>query len=136
MTAAKKTGKPAAAKKRGSKSIVNRAIVRVITPGTLTEERLLDSRRANWLLSLFPGPAEVGLAWADISTGDLWLGQVTPEGLADELARIAPAEVLGPEGAGHADLPRAAFDTVRCTTRFPASRRYSTRVPSGSTVAV
>ncbi|WP_374390218.1 DNA mismatch repair protein MutS, partial [Sandaracinobacter sp.] len=123
---AEQTEDPAAAKKRGSKSIVNRAIVRVITPGTLTEERLLDGRRANWLLSLFPGPAEVGLAWADISTGDLWLGQVTPEGLADELARIAPAEVLGPEGAGHADLPRAAFDSQAAERRLAARLGVST----------
>ena len=123
---AEQTEDPAEAKKRGSKSIVNRAIVRVITPGTLTEERLLDGRRANWLLSLFPGPAEVGLAWADISTGDLWLGAVLPSALADEIARIGPAEVLAPEGAGHAELPRAAFDSVAAEKRLAARLGVST----------
>ena len=128
---AEQTEDPAEAKKRGSKSIVNRAIVRVITPGTLTEERLLDGRRANWLLSLFPrpaesGPADVGLAWADISTGDLWLGAVLPSALADEIARIGPAEVLAPEGAGHAELPRAAFDSVAAEKRLAARLGVST----------
>ena len=111
---AEQTEDPAAAKKRGSKAIVNRAIVRVITPGTLTEERLLEGRRANWLLSVFEGAGEAGLAWADISTGELWLGAVPLGALADEIARIGPAELLVPEGAGQrgTELPKAAFDSV------------------------
>ncbi len=110
---AEQTEDPAAAKARGSKAIVNRAVVRVITPGTLTEERLLEGRRANWLLACFPGPDEAGLAWADISTGELWLGAVPAAGLADEIARIGPAEMLSPEGAGLGTaLPRAAFDSA------------------------
>jgi DNA mismatch repair protein MutS len=109
---------PAAAKKRGSKSIVARAIVRVITPGTLTEDRLLEGRRANWLMAVFPGPhasAPAGLAWADISTGDLWLGEAAPATLADERARLQPAELLAPEGDAPPDaipLPRRSFDSA------------------------
>jgi DNA mismatch repair protein MutS len=103
---------PAEAKKRGAKSVVKREIVRVMTPGTLTEERLLEGRRANWLLAAFPSGAETGLAWADISTGDLLLGSVPSAALADELARIAPAETLWPEGAGQAtELPVSRFDS-------------------------
>ncbi len=103
---------PAEAKKRGSKSVVKREIVRVMTPGTLTEERLLEGRRANWLLAAFPAGAETGLAWADISTGDLLLAAVPAAALADELARIAPAETLWPEGAGAGtELPVARFDS-------------------------
>jgi DNA mismatch repair protein MutS len=110
---AEQTEDPAAAKKRGSKAIVNRAVVRVITPGTLTEERLLEGRRANWLLSVFEGAGEVGLAWADISTGELWLGAVPEAGLADEIARIGPAEILSPEGTARGtELPRGAFDSA------------------------
>jgi DNA mismatch repair protein MutS len=88
--------------------------VATITPGTLTEERLLEGRRANWLLSVFEGAAEVGLAWADISTGELWLAAVPAGALADEIARIGPAEVLVPEGAGQrgTELPKAAFDSA------------------------
>lgn len=103
---------PAEAKKRGAKSVVKREIVRVITPGTLTEERLLESRRANWLLAAFPAGVETGLAWADISTGDLHLAAVPSAALADELARIAPAETLWPEGEGKGtELPLARFDS-------------------------
>lgn len=105
---------PAAARKRGSKAIVRRDIVRVITPGTLTDERLLDGRRPNWLLSAFPAPDGLGLAWADISTGDLHLAAITRADLADTLARIAPAEILWPEGEGPAGataIPPRAFDS-------------------------
>ncbi len=93
---------PAAARARGSKAIVKRAIVRVVTPGTLTEERLLDGRRANWLWAGFPEPggAGVGMAWADISTGALWLGEAAPSRAEDERARLAPAETLWPDGRG------------------------------------
>jgi len=115
---AEQTEDPATAKKRGSKSIVNRAVVRIITPGTLTEERLLDSRRSNWLLAAFPAADAVGLAWADISTGELALAAVPVSALADELARIAPAEALWPEDAapqGATPLPRSRFDSAAAT---------------------
>lgn len=118
---AEQTEDPAAAKKRGSKSIVSRAIVRVITPGTLTEERLLEGRRANWLLSLFPTPIEVGLAWADISTGDLFLASAPPAMLADEIARIGAAETLWPEGEernGGTAIARARFDSAAASRRL------------------
>lgn len=109
---AEQTEDPAEAKKRGSKSVVRREIVRVMTPGTLTEERLLEGRRANWLLAVFPAGAETGLAWADISTGDLLLATVPSASLADELARLSPAETLWPEGSGQGtELPAARFDS-------------------------
>src|SRR5690606_12819683 len=60
---------PAEAKKRGSKAIVRRSVVRVVTPGTLTEEGLLDARAANRLAAVVFFGNDVGLAWADVSTG-------------------------------------------------------------------
>src|ERR671920_1084780 len=66
---AEQTESPAEAKKRGSKSVVNRAIVRVVTAGTLTEEALLDSRASNWLVAVAPVGDRYGLAAADVSTG-------------------------------------------------------------------
>jgi DNA mismatch repair protein MutS len=120
---AEQTEDPKAAKTRGSKSIVNRALVRVITPGTLTEERLLDGRRANWLMAVFPG-AEAGLAWADISTGDLHLAAVPAAAVADELARLAPAELLWPDDsaapAAATHLPRARFDSLEAARKLCA----------------
>jgi DNA mismatch repair protein MutS len=62
---AEQTESPAEAKKRGSKAVVNRAIVRVVTAGTLTEEALLDARSANWLAALAPVGERWGIAAAD-----------------------------------------------------------------------
>src|SRR5579862_643284 len=67
---------PAEAKKRGSKSVVKRDIVRIITPGTLTEDHLLEPRRANYLAALAETGGGIGLAWFDLSTGELWLQPV------------------------------------------------------------
>ena len=61
---------PAEAKKRGGKAPVRRAVVRIVTPGTLTEDTLLDARRHNYLAALAEAGGELGLAWLDLSTGD------------------------------------------------------------------
>src|ERR671916_1868294 len=73
---AEQTESPAEAKKRGSKSVVSRAIVRVVTAGTLTEEALLDSRAANWLVAVARVGERYGLAAADVSTGRFELSSV------------------------------------------------------------
>ena len=88
---------PAEAKKRGSKSVVKRDVVRLVTPGTLTEDDHLDARSANYLAALAMvrhGDIDFALAWADISTGETFVADLPAERLADELARIAPAELL------------------------------------------
>jgi DNA mismatch repair protein MutS len=77
-----------------AKGIVERAVVRVVTPGTLTDEGDLDGGRNNYLLAVLPGRDVVGLAWVDVSTGEFAVADVAPAALADELARIEPAEVL------------------------------------------
>ena len=88
---------PAEAKKRGSKSVVKRDIVRIITPGTLTEDHLLEPRRANYLAALAETGGGVGVAWFDLSTGELWLQSASETGLGATLARIDPGELLVPE---------------------------------------
>jgi DNA mismatch repair protein MutS len=88
---------PAEARKRGGKSVVKRDIVRLITPGTLTEDHLLEPRRANYLAALAEAGGAVGLAWFDLSTGELWLQPAAETGLAAALARIDPGELLVPE---------------------------------------
>jgi len=85
---------PAEAKKRGSKSVVSRAIVRVVTAGTLTEEALLDSRAANWLAAVAKSGERWGIAAADISTGRFELSSVEPAALDAELARLGPSEII------------------------------------------
>lgn len=94
------TEDPAEAKKRGSKSVVKRGVVRLVTPGTLTEDTLLDARRNNWLLSVSRakssngGEPAYGLAWLDISTGEFRVGETDQLRLPAEVVRIEPREIL------------------------------------------
>ena len=88
------TEDPADAKKRGSKAVVRRDVVRLVTPGTLTEETLLDSRAANYLAALGRAGGQYGLAWCDMSTGAFQTMPVAENAIDAELARIAPGELL------------------------------------------
>jgi DNA mismatch repair protein MutS len=87
---------PAEAKKRGAKSPVRRDVIRLVTPGTITEDSLLDAREANILAALGRSGGAFALAWTDMSTGDLGIEAVDREALGPALARLAPREVLAP----------------------------------------
>ena len=92
---AEQTESPAEARKaRGSKTLVERAIIRLVTPGTLTEETLLESSSANWLAAIGRAGDEWAIAAADISTGRFELVGCEPGELAAELARLSPAETI------------------------------------------
>jgi DNA mismatch repair protein MutS len=104
-----------------AKGLVRREVTRVVTPGTLTEDALLDPRRANHLAALCAGPragAAVGLAWVDLSTGAFHAADVAWPQLPDELARIAPAECLTAEGEAER-LPGTLRQAVPQTTVTP-----------------
>jgi DNA mismatch repair protein MutS len=111
---------PAEAKKRGAKSVVNRAIVRVVTAGTLTEEALLDSRSANWLVAVARVGERYGLAAADVSTGRFELGSIPLAALDAELARLGAAEIVAAEPI--ANLPvterKGGFDSLGAERRL------------------
>ncbi|HET7845780.1 MAG TPA: DNA mismatch repair protein MutS [Xanthomonadales bacterium] len=94
-----------------AKGLVERKVVRVVTPGTVTDEALLEQRRDQVLLAIARHGARAGLAWADIGAGRLVLGEVDDEAaLEAELARLAPAEVLAGEDTALDSLPpRAAL---------------------------
>jgi len=114
---------PAEAKKRGHKAVVNRAIVRVVTAGTLTEEALLDSRAANWLVAVAKVGERYGLAAADISTGRFELASIVAGALDAELARLDAAELISPE-------PLPGIEAESWTTGFDslaAERRLKER---------
>jgi DNA mismatch repair protein MutS len=91
---------PTEAKKRGSKSVVKRDVVRVVTPGTLTEDTLLDARRNNYLLAIARARSSAGedsrfaLGWIDISTGEFRIAECERLSLAAEIARIEPGEII------------------------------------------
>jgi DNA mismatch repair protein MutS len=82
-----------------ARGLVRREVTRIVTPGTLVDEGLLDPRRNNFLASVFPEKSGVGLAWLELSTGRFVAAHVEPQNLADELARIQPAECLVPDQA-------------------------------------
>ena len=92
---------PAEAKKRGSKSVVKRDVIRLVTPGTLTEDTLLDARRNNYLLAIArarsSSDAEANrfaLAWIDISTGEFRIAECDRAGLSAEIARLEASEIV------------------------------------------
>jgi DNA mismatch repair protein MutS len=92
---AEQTESPAEARKaRGSKALVDRAIIRLVTPGTLTEETLLESSAANWLAAVGRAGEDWAIAAADISAGRFELVACGPGELAAELARLSPAETI------------------------------------------
>ena len=125
---------PAEARKRGPKAVVRRDVVRLVTPGTLTEETLLDARAHNFLTALFRSPAKQGsepgyaLASLDISTGELIASSVGAGDLSGELARLKPGEVLaGDDLAGDAALRRLIEEAGAALTPCPRAHFDSQR---------
>ena len=114
------TEDPAEAKKRGSKAVVRREVVRLVTPGTLSEDTLLDARGSNILAALVVGlSGDAALAWADVSDGSFHTCAVSPEDLAAEVMALRPSELLLPEtlfadwqdaGLALTPLPSTKFD--------------------------
>lgn len=122
---------PAEAKKRGSKSVVRREIVRLVTPGTLTEEPLLDTRASNYLAALGEAQGTLALAWCDMSTGRFCTMAMSADRVEAELARLAPAELLYPDniqppavaeviGTSTTIMPRHRFDSQKGAERLKA----------------
>ncbi|MGY6634825.1 MAG: DNA mismatch repair protein MutS [Alkalilacustris sp.] len=127
---------PAEAKKRGAKSLVRRDVVRLVTPGTLTEETLLEARRANFLAAHAELRDGAALAWADISTGEVRVMACPTPRLGPELARLAPRELLVADaraeplralaedtGAVLTPLAAASFDSTAAERRLCALYR-------------
>jgi len=81
---------------REAKGLVRREITRIVSPGTVTEELLLEPRESNYLAALWPGE-EAGLAWVELTTGAFWAAVVPRQLLGDQLVRLSPAECLIPE---------------------------------------
>ncbi|KAF0183062.1 MAG: DNA mismatch repair protein MutS [Caulobacteraceae bacterium] len=105
---------PAEAKKRGSKSIVRREVTRVVTPGTITEDSLLESRAANILAAMAFAGDRAALAWADVSTGAFVVRPIRASAAGEELAALQPAELLiadseSARGAGLVEASGAAL---------------------------
>ncbi len=131
------TEDPAEAKKRGYKAVVRREVVRLVTPGTLTEDSLLEAKRNNFLSALarHKGDGTLALAWIDISTGAFSVTSTSSGRLAAELSRIEPSEVIVADslladetlsqtlsecGAAISPLPASRFDSSAGERRLKA----------------
>ncbi len=113
---------PAEAKKRGAKSVVKREVIRLVTPGTITEERLLEPGRARLLVAVQrvragDGRWAYGLAALDLSTGAVSLSEADEAGLAAEIARLEPSEVV----AAQALYDEPAFQRLVADMRLAAT---------------
>ncbi len=114
---------PAEAKRRGNKGPLRREVVRIVTPGTITEETLLDARRNNYLAALADAAGRLALAWHDLSTGELAAEPLEPAAVGAALARLAPGELLVSERVlGRADLAAALADWKARLTPLPNPR--------------
>ncbi len=139
---------PAAARKRGAKAVVRREVVRLVTPGTLTEDALLAPGRSNYLAALAASRSDgFALAWIDISTGEFRLAATAADRLAADLARIAPRELIVPDAlfaaadlqplwrsldAAVTPLPPALFDAASAGERLAAAFAVATLDGFGS----
>jgi DNA mismatch repair protein MutS len=121
---------PAEARKRGAKAVVRRDVVRLVTPGTLTEETLLDAKARNYLCALFLAPGgstaptgqRVALASLDISTGEFEIGEIERADLGGELVRLSPSEVItADEALADADVNRWLSVIGAAATPVPAA---------------
>ncbi|PKP95184.1 MAG: DNA mismatch repair protein MutS [Alphaproteobacteria bacterium HGW-Alphaproteobacteria-14] len=122
---AKREGTPS------SKALVGRAIVRLVTAGTLTEEALLEPRRANVLAALTELRGAIGIAACDVSTGAMVLEECAPEMIGAALARIGPSEVVVPDDWSHGPddtilRPRSSFASDAGTERLKALHAVAT----------
>jgi len=118
---------PAAAKARGAKGPLLRDVVRLVTPGTITEESLLDAGRANFLAAVVQAGARLGVAWADISTGLFETEACDVPGLQALLGRLDPAEILAGEGVALGVYEARRVATGRLALSQPADAAAARR---------
>ena len=113
---------PAEARKRGSKSVVRRDVIRLVTPGTLTEDNLLEPRSANYLVAIsrHKGSGDMAIAWTDISSGDLAVMASASDRLGADLARLDPREIIVADGLLSDPEIAAVLESFGVTGHAPA----------------
>jgi DNA mismatch repair protein MutS len=123
-----------------AKGLVKRDVVRLMTPGTLTDDPLLDGRSDNYLAAVAPGRRGYrGLAWVELSTGACWAMSGTPGQVLEEISRLRPAEVLVPELAGgqehespSASLRRRGISAVTARPGWQFTAHHARRPCAGN----
>lgn len=123
---------PSEAKKRGAKAVVKRDVVRLVTPGTLTEDTLLDATKNNFLTAVFCAVhtgandnMSYALASIDISTGEFLTSQISRTDLAGEILRLHPGEILAPDSLLTDELLKNAADQIKVPITPTPDAHYS-----------
>jgi len=120
------TEDPSEAKKRGAKSVVRREVVRLVTPGTITEENLLNPRTNNYLVALGRAQKDISLAVAEMSTGEFFVLPTKAGRLDADLARLQPGELLVPDDLLNDETITAGlFDWRNIISRIDSSKADS-----------
>ena len=120
-----------------SKGPVERKVVRIVTPGTVTDSALLEEKRDNLLLALHPRGNEVGLAWLNLASGQLTLAEVAAKQLPAELERLQPSEILFAESTSAPQFKNAANKSLpdwhfeRDTAHRALCQQFGTRDLAG-----
>jgi DNA mismatch repair protein MutS len=126
---------PAEAKKRGYKAVVRRDVVRLVTPGTITEEKLLAPGEASYLMALgrVKGPQDhaYALAWIDISTGAFRVAESEGERLAADILRVDPRELIVAEPVFHDPALKPLFDLLGRTASPQPAALFDSAAASG-----
>ena len=118
---------PAEAKRRGAKSVVRRGVVRLVTPGTITEEKLLDPSRSNFLCALArlrtgESSQQLALAWIELSTGKFGTSNTSEQNLTSDLARIEPSELIMSQNLAEQDFIKESLLGLNiATTQLPGN---------------
>jgi DNA mismatch repair protein MutS len=126
---------PAEAKRRGAKSVVRRGVVRLVTPGTITEEKLLDPSRSNFLCALAhlrtgESSQQLALAWIELSTGKFGTANTSEQNLTSDLARIEPSELIMSQNLAEQDFIRESLLGLNiATTELPGNLFDSASAP-------
>ncbi|MET0258446.1 MAG: DNA mismatch repair protein MutS, partial [Methylobacterium sp.] len=118
---------PAEARKRGSKSVVKRDVVRLVTPGTITEETLLEPGRPNHLMAmarLGGADGEWALAWSDLSTGSFRVAASTLEALGADIAAVEPSEIVVPDTLSRDERLAPLFARLGRRVRFEPAQLF------------
>ncbi len=120
---------PAQAKERGHK-FIDRRVVRVLTPGTLTDDSLLTPKHSNFLVAVVPDGDEFDIAGCDISTGEFFVGRTAS--VIDDMVRICPAEIIYPESAAERETILQLRDAFKTT---PVYEKLYVRADIGQIVS-
>ena len=106
--------------------LVKRGVIRIVSSGTMTEDKGFDSKCNNYILSACLNGSQYGIAWADITTGDFYCQQTNYEGMADVIARINPSEIIAQKDAYAVicDLPEQVLQQVRKKSEY-VDNKYS-----------